>query len=401
VLLLPYLVRVLGVEQYGLIAFAQAIAQYFNIATDYGFNFSATRAIARSRDDKRETSRVFWTVLTIKGILLLLGAVVLAAAVFTFPRLHPDASVYFAAYVGVIGNAIFPQWLFQGMERMRSISIITGLAKLTSAALVVLLVHGPKDTFLATLLLSSGFLIAGLVGMFVALRNHVPHFVRPARQDIHSSLREGRHLFLTSAAISLYSNTNTFLVGVLAGNVQAGYFSLADKIIRAVTGLVAPVIQAAYPHVIRLIGTSRRGAIAFLRKTLLGGAGLGALLGLSVLALARPLAHLAFSHNGPAVVPLLRCLSPFPLFASLSYILGVLILIPFGFDRAQSRLLFGIGLVNLAFGCVLIPRLGALGGVLAMSMIEALQIAGSFVILARGGVNLFRSPNEAGAAAGR
>ncbi|MHB1701293.1 MAG: oligosaccharide flippase family protein [Acidobacteriaceae bacterium] len=390
--MLPYLVRVLGVEQYGLIAFAQAIAQYFVIATDYGFNFSATRAIAQGRDDKNEVSRVFWTVTTIKLFLLVLGALVLGAAVFAIPRFHANWNIYFAAYVAVIGNAIFPTWLFQGMERMRSISIITGLAKLASALLVIIFVHSRQDTFLATLLLSSGFLLAGVVGMVVALRSHVKKFVLPSQKDIFAALRDGRHLFLTTAAISLYSNTNTFLVGMIAGNAQAGYFSLADKLIRAITGLVAPVIQAAYPHMIRSIAESRDLALAFVRKTLIWGAGLGFLLGLSVLLLAKPLALLAFSHNAVAAIPLLRCLSLFPPLASASYILGVLVLIPFGFDKAQSRLLFAVGLVNIAIGFILIPHLGALGGVIAMSIIEALQILGSTLILARGGVNLLHAP---------
>src|SRR5665213_357953 len=117
--LLPYLVRVLGIEQYGLIAFAQAIAQYFILATDYGFNYSASRTIAQNHGDNEIVSRVFWTTITIKLLLLALGAALLGAVVIVFPRLHENSGIYFAAYVAVIGNAIFPLWLFQGIERMR------------------------------------------------------------------------------------------------------------------------------------------------------------------------------------------------------------------------------------------------------------------------------------------
>lgn len=389
--LLPYLVRILGVEQYGLIAFAQAIAQYFVIATDYGFNFSATRAIAQNRDNKLEVSRIFWTVTTIKLLLLLIGAVVIGVMTVWIPRMHANLGVYFAAYIGVAGNAFFPTWLFQGMERMRSISIITGIARLASAGMVILFVHHRTDTVMATLLLSCGFLVAGILGMIAALRNYVNGFVVPSRKDIYTCLRDGRHLFLTTAAVSLYSNTNTFLVGMLAGNAQVGYFSLADKLIRAITGLFAPVIQAAYPQIIRLIEQSKIMALALIRKTMLWSAGIGLVAGLALYITAKPIALIAFGHNAAEVIPMLRWLSLFPALAATSYSLSTLALIPFGFDRSQSQMLLTIGAVNVLIGLSFIPHFGAIGGVVAMSVIESLQIVGGIWLLARGGVAIFCS----------
>jgi hypothetical protein len=80
----------------------------------------------------------------------------------------------------------------------------------------------------------------------------------------------------------------------------------------------------------------------------------------------------------------------FPVLAAINYILGVLVLIPFGFDKVQSRFLIAVGLVNVAIGCALIPHYGALGGVLAMSLTEAFQILGSTTILSCGGIRMFR-----------
>jgi PST family polysaccharide transporter len=389
--MLPYLVRVLGVGQYGLISFAQSIAQYFIIATDYGFNLSAARAITQNREDQIEVARVFWTTLTIKSSLLLIGAIIFGIVIEMSSNLRAHASIYCAVYLAVVGNAIFPIWLFQGLEQMRPISIITGITKVVAAVLILVLVRNRQDTLLATILLSSGFLLAGVVGLTVSLRTHVRQFYIPTVGDIIAALRDGRHVFLTTAAVSLYSNTNTFLVGLIGGTEQAGYFSLADKLIRAVSGLVYPVIQASYPHVIQLILQSKEQATMFLRKILQRGIAFGIVMGLSVLLTARPLAHVVFNQDLPPVIALLRVLSCFPLLCCLNFIFGTLILIPFGFDRIQSRFLISVGIMNVIVGCALIPHFGALGGVMAMCLIEMLQTVGSVLISYRGGVRIFHS----------
>ena len=60
---LPYLTRVLGVSNYGVVVMVYSIMQLLSVVCDYGFNLSATKEISLSRNNISKVNTIFSSVL--------------------------------------------------------------------------------------------------------------------------------------------------------------------------------------------------------------------------------------------------------------------------------------------------------------------------------------------------
>ncbi len=144
-----------------------------------------------------------------------------------------------------------------------------------------------------------------------------------------------------------------------------------------------PVIQAAYPRMVRLVAESRKAAMEFLRRLTEVAAVVAVAVGGAVLLLAPWLARVAFGRAALGVVPVIRAAAFFPLAAAMSGMIGMLGLIPMGMDRAQSRMLVAAGVLNVVVASMWIHKAGAVGGVLSMLLIETLLTVGGLALLTR------------------
>ncbi len=246
---LPYLARVLGAEKFGLVFWAQACVQYFIILTDFGFNLSAVKEISINRDNNERISEIFNSVLTAKFLLIILSLLLMTIIVFSFPKFRSEYLLFYLTFFMVIGNAIYPIWFFQGIEHMKYITFLNIVAKCIFLALILIFIKSPDDYMFVALLNSLGFIVAGILGLYFAIKRFGVKIFVPKVQSVIEQTKFSSEFFLSRVAVCAYSNTNAFVLGIIASPVIVGYYTAAEKIYQAMRSLCDPIAQVMYPHV--------------------------------------------------------------------------------------------------------------------------------------------------------
>jgi len=389
----PYLTRILGPANFGLVGFITALMTCFTVLTDYGFNLSATNKIARNRDDTREVSDIFSAVMSIKLILGALSFALLCGLVVFIDKFNIHVSMYFVFYLGVVGNILFPAWLFQGFENMRYSSSIHIVTKVLSTAAVFIFVTTSADTLTLIWIYSLSNLASGVLGLGVACRIFNVRYVFPSPGRIKLQIIEGGHVFLSSAGTLLYTSSTAFILGLFSSHEVVGYFTGADKIRVAIQGLFTPLFQTVYPYISNLAKYSREKAWNFIKIE----AGVVSVAGIVICAVlfifADGIVALVLGEAYANSADILKIMSIIPVLVLLGNVLSVQYLLSLGLHKEYlnvSAISSAVGLISIiAFtyyhgakgtaSAVVVAELTALG--LAFVKIRA---ANSFTAKAHG-----------------
>lgn len=263
---LPYLIQVLGVEYFGLLAFATAIIAYFSILTSYGFNLTATKEISLHRENKKKIIEIYSSVMSIKFILLLLNFLLLCILVFSFQRLEEHWEIYLLTFGSVLGEFLLPIWVFQGMERMKYITYLNIISKSIFTIAIFIFVQEKSDVYLVALFFSLGAIIAGLLSLYLIKKEFNINFQRQKQETLRFYLIDGWHVFLSRFYVSLYTTTNVLLLGLFTNNLAVGYYSIVEKIVLAIGGLFQPLNQTIYPYLVKKQKECFETFVLFLKK---------------------------------------------------------------------------------------------------------------------------------------
>ena len=383
---LPWLLRVLRPEAYGAYALALAFGSYALIVVDFGFYLTATQRIAQIRDDREELTRYFWAVQSARFLLAVIATIVSIGVILSVARFRSIADVMLASLTGVLGTLLFPMWLYLGLERMRTVSIVNIVSRIIGIAPIFLFVRSPNDAALAVWINSGTGIIAGLISCYLIVRYElVGRFTLPNVAEIIDVCRDALPIFISGSAFSLYSTSNAIVLGIVRDTYQVGLFNAADKIRNASILPINAISSVFYPRVSRLMVEDRRKAVRMIVNLTFG---LGACMGCVSLFLffgAPMIVQIVMGDDFRESIPVLRMLSVVPLLVGITTVLGTIAMLNLDMKKQYSWIVVFGGLVNVPLLIFFSALYGATGAATSLAITEILVTLLTILMLFRKG----------------
>ena len=395
-LTIPYLVRVVGVENYGLIAFAGGVVFYFNILVAYGFGLTATKEISVNRDNTDKLSKIFSSVITTQLLLLSLSFMILLIMLFFIESISNEKLLYIFSFIAALSNTLFPIFFFQGMEQMKYITIINILSRMITTLMIFIVIRERGDYYLVPAVYAFFTTLSTAYSIYFINNKFNIKLTISSFRRILKTLKDGRHIFISNIGITLYDNTIIIILGFLTSMTIVGYFTIAQKLIKAIISVSQPIYKTVYPHIMLLASESKDRALDFIRKVAI----YSSLINISIFIItdifADKILLLLFGDDIENSILVLQILSILPLIVGLNNIIGVQTLIAFHHQKFLSKLTVYVGLISLPISFIIIHLYSAVGAAIVSVLVEVSILAIINIYLLKNNIKIFtkREQNE-------
>ena len=240
----------MGAENYGLYVFAFSIVTYFITIINFGFDMPAVKSIAENVDNRSGKEKTLSYVFTAKVYLGIISSMLFTSVVLFIPSLRDNWLIFFICFGQSITNILFPQWFFQGIQRMRTVTFIQLIFKVLSLLFIFLYVKQKDDivifTFIMTITSISGALIASLIirykeGLLIRWSNF---------SDVKKYMKHALPFFGGNSMIVIKQQSAMVILGVFFSMKDVALYDLAVKIFTVPTVLIVSINNALFPKIV-------------------------------------------------------------------------------------------------------------------------------------------------------
>lgn len=324
---MPLLIQALGVDQFGLVNLALSVIFLANVWVNFGYNLSGPREIAINQGNQAVLSEVVSKVFFGKILLALFAFLIIVVFLFVFDFFEEYKVILLFSLLLLFSEATASSWFFQGLEKMKMVSMANVFSKLLYLLALVLFIQRPDDSkwvnlFLGITALSTNILLLLFIHQELKIKILLPKW-----KELFLSWKENFSLFLSGIASHISVHGGLILLSFFASASVLGMYSMAEKISMVLRMIPTLIIQAVYPNASKLYQLDLGLFYGFMKKIFWLAFGISLSITILVLIFAPQIIWLISKNNFEDSINFLRILSFVPFLASLNFANMILILV--------------------------------------------------------------------------
>lgn len=368
---MPYLARVIGAEGFGRIAIASAVIMWIQTISDWGFNYTATRDVAKNREDKDMVSHILSNVIWAKFILLFLSFVILLLLIYFVPIFRENYLVILITFLMVPGHILFPDWFFQALERMKYITILNLLSKLLFTIAIFIFIKEKSDYIYQPLFISLGFILSGIISLYYIFVKWEYKFYKPELKSIFITIKGSTNVFINNIAPNLYNSFSVVLLGIYSTSIQNGIYDAGKKFTTIIYNFMNIFTRVFFPYFSR----KSQGYKVYAISSILLSVFLVAL----IIILAPFLINIFFGSEFADSVIILRITAVSLIFLMIDSVFGINFLLVKGYDKILRNITMVSSIIGFLLAFPLVKYFSAIGVAVVYTFTSALIGVGTMI----------------------
>ena len=362
----PYVSRILGKEGIGIYSYTLSIVQYFIIIGTLGISMYGNRQIAYVRDDKKEMSKTFWAITSLKAITTII-AFVIYMLIFGFDKQY--GTIYLIQSLNIIGATLDISWLYMGLEDFKKTVTRNLLVKIICVICTFTFVKKYSDLN-KYILINTLMVVLGNLVMWM----YVPQTVLKVKikiKDIKKHIKPAISLFIPQIAIQIYAVLDRSMLGTLSDTSQVGLYDQSQKIVKLVLGLVTALGVVMLPRMSNTFANGDNKKMdEYLNNSLKGVSYVSVPMAFGLAAVSDQFVPWFFGSGFESVSYLIIILTPILFLIAISNVLGMQYLLPSNRTKEFTVSVTCGAIVNVVLNFILIPYYKALGSCVATVIAE-------------------------------
>ena len=246
----PYLTRKLQENNYGIYVWTGSVINYVRLIVDFGFVIYGIEVIASCGGDKDKIGENVRKIIRCKMILCSITALLLTMCCIWNGQFQEYMMMILLSYISVVISVFGLDFLFQGMEQMKYITIRVVLTKLIFTVLVFVFVRNAEQYLLVPILTAVGEGISVILMWKTARKLGIKVFGKTIKVD-KEFLGKSSWYFLSRVSGAVYSHGNIIMLGLVLPNSQVAQYSVAFTILSVAQNFITPIADSLYPYMVK------------------------------------------------------------------------------------------------------------------------------------------------------